>query len=856
MYRSEGRGSGAGPGFYLRYLLRDSRGARGRLAVFALCLAVGVAAVVAVAALADGLERALRREAKQLLGGDVAVEGTRPIPPEVSAAAASAGVTARVAVRELATMAATPAVAGELPRSQLVELKVVEGPYPLYGEALLESGEPVAAALERGAVVAPDLLERLGLGRGGAVALGEATLPIAGVLASEPDRAVTPFTLGPRVLLSAEHFARTHLETFGSRIRYQLAWRLPGNPGPAEAGAFADSLRAALAGSPWWQVETYHQAQPGLQQGLQRVERYLGLVALLSLLVGGVGVAQSIRSFLASRLDAVAVLKCLGVRPRQALGLYLAQVVLLAAVGSLLGGLAGLLLQLQLPRLLGDLVPAHALTFWQPAALARGVALGLAVALLFALPPLTAVVRVPPLRALRRDVDPPPPRRIVRWLLAAGVVAGVLLLAAAQSGSFVLGARFTGGLVAAVAVLAATARLLRAAAARLRHLPVPVAVRQGAASLARPGSDTLAAAVALGLGVLVVLTTLLIERHLTASLRAELPANAPTAFLLDIQPDQWPGVAALLAEAGAGNVDSVPVVMARLTAVDGRPVAELAGAAPADDERQWALTREQRLTYLEQLPPDNRLVAGALWQDPAVAEVSLEEDYARDLGVGLGSTLGFDVQGVPVELTVTSLRAVDWRSFRINFFLVVEPAALAEAPQTRLAAAALPAGAEGVVRGLLARDFPNVTLVDIRDLLEKVARLFHRLGTAVRFLGGFTAAAGAAILFGAVAGAAVRRGREVALLKTLGFTRRGVTAVFATEHALVGAVGGLVGAAGAALLTVLVVRRGFDLEWHPYPGLLAAGVAAAVGLAVTAGLTASLRALRRPPVEVLRDERE
>lgn len=865
------------PRLYLAWLLRDSRGARGRLAFFVLCLAVGVAAVVAVAALADNLDQGLRREAKQLLGADLAVSGRRPPPPAVIVAAAALPGARTCLQRELDTMAAataTPRQAAEpVPRSLLVELKAVCAGYPLYGRVTLAettapAGRRATAAAgtpdldpllgSDGAVAAPELFERLHLRVGDRLRVGDATFVLRAVLTAEPDRAVTPFTFGPRLLLGERGFARTRLESYGSRIGYRLLVRLPGNATGAQVDVAAARLRAALGDAPWWRLETWSKAQPELRQGLSRVERYLGLVALLSLLVGGVGVAQSVRAFLASRLDAVAVLKCLGVRPREAFTLYLGQCLLLGLAGGVLGGFAGLAIQRGIPRLLGDVLPAHDIRFWQPGALLRGLALGVAASLLFALPPLAAVLRVPPLRALRRSAEALPASLLARAATGGILLTGIFLLALAQAREAGLALRFTGALVAAVAVLALAGWGLRAAAIRLARLPRPLLLRHGAALLARPAGDALPALVAVGLGVLVVLVAALVERHLTASLDAELPKGSPSTFLVDVQPDQWPGVEALLRREGAREVDSVPVVMARLASIDGVPVETLARRAPRgrEGERRWALTREQRLTYQQALPPDNRLVAGKLWSNPRLSEVSLEEEYARELGVRLGSRLVFDVQGVPVEVAVTSLRAVDWRTFRINFFVVVEPGVLEAAPQSRLAAAKLPPGREGHVQDLLAQGYPNVTLIDVRQVLAKIAAVFRRLGLGVRFLGGFTALAGVAILFGAVAAGAVRRGREVALLKTLGFTRRGVAGLFAVEQALTGLVAGVLGVAGGAVIARQVVVEQLELPWQAFPGTLAGALGAAVALTLAAGLAASARALRQRPIEALREERE
>lgn len=846
-------------GAFLRILGRESRGARGKLFFFVACLAVGVAAVVAVAGLSASLDRTIRGEARQLLAADLAVEGRRRLPEDLDRALERLPGVARTDIQEMVSMAAAPSAPGAVAapgRSQLVELKVIGGEYPFYGRLGLEPDRPLAELLrDDSVVVGPELLSRLGLGVGDRLALGGAEFRIAGVVTAEPDRVGGAFTMGPRVFLSQAGLERTVLERRGSRVLYRALLRLPPSTPPERAKEIAAELETALAGAGNYNVESYAEAQPTLRSGLNRAERFLGLVALLSLLLGGIGVAQTVRAWLAGKLDSIAILKCLGMRPREALGLYLGQTAFLGLAGSLAGCLVGTAVQWSVPLVLRGLLPVEIEAVVEPWALLRGLLLGLGVALLFSLAPLASALRVPPLRVLRRDAEPLPLRRGVIALLAAAVLGGVWGMAAAQSGSAQLGAQFTLGAVGATVALALAALGVAWLAGRLPRRFVSVWARHGLAALARPGAATTGAIVGLGLGVLVVLAMSQVERQLAAQIDRELPGGAPTAFLIDIQPDQWEGVEALLREEGSTRVDSVPVVMARLQAIDGRPVDEILGQGPAERGRRWALTREQRLTYLAELPADNKIVAGELWGDPERAEVSVETEFAEeDLGVGLGSVLRFDIQGVPLELTVTSLRSVKWETFGINFFLVAEPGVLEEAPQLRLAAARLPAASEQRLQDRLAADFPNVTLLQIRSILERITGILRRIGQGIRFLGGFTVVAGAAILAGAVAAGAARRGREVALLKTLGMTRAGVVGVFATEYALIGLVAGAIGAAGGGLLARTVLVRGLEVEWSFQPLAYAAAVGGSVLLAVAAGVAASWNALRRRPVEVLRGE--
>ncbi len=866
------------PSVFLRHLHRESRGSRGRLVFFVACLAAGVASVVAVAGFSEGLDRGIRSEAKTLLAADLAVRGRQPIPEVIEAEIDRIAGAERTGVREMLTLVAAE-VAAEKPlsatettslvegfddetpgRSLLVELKSIDGVYPFYGDLELEPTGHLSALLDdRSVVVAPEVLTRLGLTVGDGLRVGGERFEIVGVVLREPDRITGAMSLGPRVFVSAAGLARANLEQLGSRVNYRMLVRLPAER-EAEIGSLMEQLGALLETDGRHRIESFTEAQPSLRKGLQRVGSYLGLVALLSLLIGGLGVAQTVRAWLAGRMDSIAVLKCLGYRPREILWLYLGQTAVLGALGSLVGVGLGIGLQASFTRLLAGALPVEHLEMWQPWSWSRGLILGVGVALLASLPPLVAAMRVPPIRVLRRDADPLPPSRTALGGAALILLASLIGLAAWQASSIWIGLLFTLGLIVVGVVLGLAALALVRAAARPRERS-RLWFRQGLAALDRPGASTVAGIVALGLGVLALLTMFLVEFGLSSELARDLPKDAPTAFLVDIQKDQWPGVEELLHDERADQIDSVPMVMARITAIDGRQAAELREEVEAEEADQrpgaggreaWALRREQRLTYLDQLPEDNQLISGELWGQPELAEISVEEEFARELGVELGSIVTLDIQGVALDLTVTSLREVDWGSFGINFFLVAEPGVLEDAPQTRVAAARLPEGREQHIQDVLAARFPNVTMIRTREVLEKVATMLTQLALGVRLLGGLTVLAGLAILAGAVSAGSIRRGAEVALLKTLGMTRRQVMASFATEYALVGFVAGCIGTVGGTVLAYVVLTQGMEVTWELHPWWLVGAVAATVVLAVVSGLLASVNALRRRPVEVLR----
>lgn len=842
--------------WWWRVLARELTGHLGRAVFFVSCLAVGVGAVVAVGAARRTVDQGIRSQARTLLAGDLAISSRQPLPKSLDPILAAVPHLRRSHLVEITTLAAAPSSNGKPGPSQLVELKAVDGNYPLYGSLDLEPERPEGARLDaKSCIVAPDLLTRLGLHRGDALMIGGKPFRVVASIRGEPDRLGALFSLGPRVFISLAGLARTGLITFGSRVEYQTMLALPESAPPSEIQTLASRLRREIGESHRVRIHTYRNAQPAVGSAIDRVTRFLGLVALLTLLVSGIGVAQTVRAWLAERLDAIALLRCLGVRPRATLALYLAQAMSLAAVGGLAGTALGLSTQLFLPRWLSGLVPPEYFHFWQPAAALQGLLLGLGVTLVFSLPTLATVRRIPPVRVLRHDAEPIPLPLAWRLTYGLGLVGTIWGLARFEAGSPRLALFYTAGLGATAAVLVVAALLLIRLIARFPRRRAPFTVRHGISALARPAAPTLAAIIALGMGLLVILATLLVGRELDGRLSTEMPRDAPSLFLIDIQPGEWGTVEHLLREADATNIQSVPVVTARLASIDGHPANELAAAAPRGDRRHWALSREQRLTYMEHLPKGNKITAGCLWCKPDVNEVSVADDFAHDLKLHLGSRLVFNIQGVSIPVTVTSLRHVDWGTFGINFFFVVEPGVLEHAPHTRLATAEIPAGNEQRFEDALAASYPHITPIRVRQIVDKVRGVLTRIALGVRALGGVVIMAGLLILAGAVAATAMRREREVALLKTLGVTRRGVMAMHAVEYAIAGLVAGIIGLAGGTLIAWLALVKGMGSEsWSPSPTILLLTLAGGILLSCVAGLLASARALTTPPARILRGD--
>jgi len=830
--------------FVFRLAWRETRGAWRHFGYFFACITLGVSALVGVGSFADSLERTVARSAKSLMGGDVEIRSTLPLSVDATALVPEPrGGVEVTRVRELVAMAQAGAQ-----QTQLVELKAVEPGYPFYGELVTDPARALPTLIGDGrALVHESLLARLGLRVGDHLRVGASDLTISGVILKEPDRAVGVFSLGPRVLIAAADLDRTGLIRPGSRVRYRTLFRLPEG---RDAQVFRDRLALALPAAQ--RVATYTQAQPGLRRFWDQLTMYLGLTGLVALMVGGIGVAVSVNAFVREKQSAIATMKALGAGWRVLLSAYLLQTALLGLGGSALGALLGSLVQPLLAPALTRLLPIELTLSFSPRAVMGGLAMGVAVTLLYALWPLLQIRRVPPALILRSEVEPRLHGRRP-WKAAVPIAAGLAALALWQAGSWKIGALFAGGLAGALLLLALGARTVVALARRV-HWRSP-AWRQAAANLHRPGSHAGPVLVSLGLAVTLIVSIALLERSLRSQLVDRSPGSTPAFFFIDVQPDQAEPFARLVEGHGAtAAAELTPVVRSRLAAVNGAAVAQTGKALRED---AWYLTREYVLTWAKEPPGNNTVVAGRWWTPEEAAReplISVEDEIARQLGVGLGDTLTFDIQGVPVSARVTSLRHVDWRSFTSNFFVIFSPGALEGAPTTFIATVRARPERESALQSAVVAAFPNVTAIPIREVLERMTAVLDQIALAVRLVAAFSIGAGLIVMAGALAITRRQRLYQSVILKTIGATRGFVSRVFAIEYALLGAAAGVAGSALAAGLAWAVLRWAFDVPWQWAPATLVAGVLAATGLALVVGFLGTRRLLGRKPLGVLRGE--
>ncbi len=844
--------------FAIRMAWRETRGAARHFAVLLGCVALGVAALVSVGTFAANLDRTLTREARTLTGGDLELRSAQPL--DATARAALDELVRKGAVvttvREMVAMARAPARGATL----LVELKAVEHAYPLYGHVETAPPESLDALLadrgdSGGALVEARLLERLGIAVGDRLVIGSARFTVTGLLVREPDRSAGLVTLGPRMLVAAHSLERTGLLQIGSRVRYRTLARLPAG---VAAQAAAGELARAI-GDPTVRIGAFDESQPGLRRFLSQLATYLGLVGLASLLVGGVGIASSVATFLRRQLATIAILKCLGAGSRVLLATYLIQTLTLALLGSLAGAALGLAVQPLLVRALAPFAPFALETRWDVGTLARGLALGLLAALLCALWPLLAVRAVPPSLILRRDVDASAWRARRPWAAALPILAGLAALAIWQAGSLRLGGIFAGAALAALAILFG---LSRAVVTLARWVPRArgLAWRQGLAGLDRPGGHTVRVVVALGLGVMLLVAIALLEANLGRQLAYEQKREAPAFFFIDVQPDQREPFSRLVGDVSGGIAPAMtPIVRARLAAIDGKPVTRelIDRRKRKTPDKVWYLTREYMLTWAAAAPPANAITRGRWWTaDEASARprVSVEDEAAKYFGVHVGDTLTFDIQGVPIEAEVMNLRKVDWQSLTVNFFMILSPGALDGAPTIYLATTRVPADLETRLQDSVVAAFPNVTAIPLRSVLERVSEVLAQISFAVRFMALFSIAAGLVVMAGALAATRYQRLYESVILKTLGATRWAIARAFAVEYACLGAAAGLGGTGLAAVLAWIILRFVLDTPWTLEPETLILGVVLTTLVSLAVGLLATVRLLGRKPLSVLRQE--
>jgi putative ABC transport system permease protein len=841
----------------------------------------GVAALVAINSFTQNLRVSVAEQARALLGADLSFRSGRAFPPRVEALLDSliapdsgAGRLARSGRRALQVSFVAMAYVPRTTGVRLVQARAVAGGYPFYGEIVTQpAGRWRALERQNGVLVDPVLLTALHAELGDTLALGNGRFPILGTVLNVPGDIGVFSAFGARVFLPARSLPATGLLQFGSRADYEAFVQLP--PGRDAAGIakqYRSALRELRIG-----IRTVEEDREDLSEALSRLGNYLGLVALIALLLGGLGVASAVNVFIKRKLDTIAVLRCLGATSREVFAVYLLQALAMGGIGSAIGALAGVALQQLLPLLFTGLLPVDVRVVPSPGSILLGTGLGLWVAGMFAALPLLGIRRVSPLLVLRRDVDPAAGRDRLARLALLPLALSVVALAVIQVGSVRDGIAFAVAIGVALFGLWLAARALIGGVRRWFPSRWPYLWRQGLANLYRPANQTVTVVLALGFGAFVLTTLFLAQNNLLREFRPGGLHTRPNLMLYDIQPAQQAGVAALIRENGLGSTPAVPIVTMRIKAIRGVPVSKLlppsdsttdSAAAPRQRERRprprgapspWAIRREYRSTYRDTLSDTEKVVAGKWWgREPAgdsPALVSLEEELAGELGVKLGDEIVWDVQGTDVPTRVGGLRAVEWRRFEPNFFVVFQPGVLERMPQMLVMLARADSVARrGTVQRQIAERFPNVTILDLSQIQQALEGILDRGALIVRFLAFFSLVTGAIVLVGSVSASRLQRIREAVLLKTLGATRRQVLHILVAEYTALGVLAAFASVALASGAGWALTKWVFETEFYlPALQLLSLTVLL-IGLTLGVGLWNSAEILKRAPLAVLREE--
>lgn len=819
----------------LRLLWREWRA--GELYLLAAAVIVAVAGVTTVGFFTDRVHQALDRQTGLLLGADLVVSGDRALPEIMEQEAATRGL-------RIARVLRFPSMVARGEASVLADIKPVTAGYPLRGEVRIADA-PYGEDRRAEGIPAPGtlwaderLLHQLGVERGAEITLGASRFTLAAVITQEPDAGVSFLNAAPRVVMNAADLPATGLEQPGSRIRYRL---LAAGEAPA-VEAFRAAVEPRL--TPGQRVESARDARPEVRSALDRAERFLSLAALVSVVVAAAGTALAARRFVQRHLDPTAVMRCLGATSRRLVSVFAVQLIVLGALASLVGCALGIAAQALLARWLATLVTVQLPAPGIGPAL-QGAMTGVMLLLGFALPPLAALGGITPLRVLRRDLGLPRGRGIAGYTLGLSAIVGIIYW---RAGDAALGSYVVLGFVGTVLVGGSLSWALVRTLGTLRH--AGVAWRFGVANLQRRRLGAVVQTVALAVGLMALLTLTIVRGDLVAAWQRSLPADAPNRFVVNIQPDQTAAVGDFFREQGSTPPVLYPMVRGRLVKINDRAVT---ADSYADERARRLVSREFNLSWAERMREDNQLVAGQWWRAGApLDQLSLEQGLAQNLGLTLGDRLVFDVAGTEIGITVTSLRKVDWDTFNVNFFALVPPGLLERQPVVYVSSFHLPKDKPEVLRGLVQR-FPNVLVIDVAQVLGQVQRMMDQVARAVQFVFLFTVLAGLVVLYAAIASAQDERLYQATLLRTLGASRAQLLQATLAEFMLLGAVAGLLAAAGASGLAYVLATRLLHLDFSLSPVVWVVGViggALAVGVA---GYIGTRRVLRSRPMQLLRD---
>ena len=829
----------------LRLARRELRSGLRGFGVFLACLFLGVFAISGIGSFTEAARTGLLADASGLLGGDLEVRlNHRPLTSDQLSFLQRYGPVSHVL--GLRTMARdVPGTA-----RTLIELKAVDDLYPLYGQLGIAPQQPVADALTaNGALVESAFLDRLGVTVGEKIRIGTAMFEVRGLLTAEPDRSVRPFNLGPRVMIDQAGLQATGLIQPGSLVAYAYRLQLPDK---MMVDRLKQELQSAFPNA-GWRLRTWRDATPRVRFFLERMNLNLTLLGLCALLVGGLGVSGAVRGYLTGKILHIATMKSVGASGRVIFTAYLLQVLILGAIGSTAGLLAGASLPYLIAILFGEQIPIPLVPDIYPGTLATAALFGLLIALAFSLKPLGSALQVSPAVLFRGYVETDQRRPAPGIWLAIGLTSAALAALTVISSSdkrlafwFIIGAGICFGLFRlAAAVAIRTARRLP----RPRH----PSLRLGLGNIHRRGSPAASTLFSLGLGLTALVIITLVQGNLNDLVNDRLPDDAPAFFFLDIQSNQVTAFENSIHDLpGVLRIDRSPTLRGRITAIDGVPVDQ----ALVDPKVQWAVRGDRFLSYAATPTPSTKLTAGNWWpadySGPPL--ISMTADLGKGFGVSVGDSLTVNVLGRKVTAEIANLRQVDWSTMELNFALLFSPGVLENAPQTHIAAVHVDRDGEQLVFQTVTSQFPNISAIGTREVLVNVARTMNRIGTAFKGMAAVALLTGFLVLAGAVSADQHRRIHDAVIFKVCGATRGDIIKAFATEFALLGLTAGSISALVGSLAAYGIIEGLMDMSFHLKPWAILLTIVLGMALSLSLGLAGTWKALGQKPAPYLRAE--
>ncbi len=832
---------------------RDSRTYRRRLLLYMSSIILGTAALVSIRTLGDSMRTAIDMESKALLGADLDINTRRAFSDSAEVFLQNLGGDQSRQV-SFASMVAFP----RSESSRLVQVRALEGGFPYYGE--LETVPPGAAQAFRTqgtALVDDNLLIQHGAEVGDSIRIGLSTFEIGGRLISIPGETAAMSAIGPRVYIPMAELESTALIQPGSRATYRAFFRFGGDVDVQELVDTFGTDTAARFGMDW---DTVEDRKASLERSLGNLYRFLNLSGFIALILGSVGVASAIHTYIRRKRGTIAVLRCLGAEGRHTFSIYIIQAVSIGVVGSTIGAAAGFLVLGILPALVQDFIPFDLEVRFTYIPVLQGMGMGLLMALLFALLPLMAIKDISPLLTLRSSVESPSRGNKDPWRLGLGalLIAGIVLFAVSQTREWQQGVGFAGGLIGAFLLLSLVARSLISLARRMLPATWPYVWRQGLANLFRPDNQTVTMVVALGLGAFLITTLYLLQFSLVGHITQVGGDRQSNLVLFDIQPDQRGEILESLHRNELPVMQQTAVVSMRLAGLKGRTIAEVMQDSTGRTPR-WALQREYRSTYRSHLEDAEILLEGSL--QPRVEGgkdsvfVSVEKGIADRLGVGIGDEIVFDVHGVPVKTIVGSLRAVDWQRVQPNFFMVFPEGVLEEAPQFHVVVTRIEdTRTSARFQQETVSRFPNVSMIDLSLILGTLNTILEKVSLIVRFMALFSVFTGVIVLVGVVTNSRYQRMQESVLLKTLGGSRKQILQIMTIEYLFLGAIGAITGVVLAFAATWILTVFVFNISYVPVFIPVAAVIGGICLITILVGMLASAGIYRQSPLEILRAE--